>query len=354
MKTNISYLVFLTALTACVDSGGGEDETGDDGGDDIPQGSMELVAAVQGSPVGMESDDSFVYLMEGVSYMGDTARLLAIAKSDLEATELSLVEGYALNSDADRLYWFGSENGLYDTVESIPKAGGTVSTVTTGLTWGYTCMDMASDGDSLFIVGSSLAEGTIATVSTTGGVATAVGTVSDDLCYVTVDDDQVYAAAGMNHTAVYRAPKAGGDLEELASDDQIHLALTSGSNGEMELADGTLYWTSDYHNQHGGGAVTGLSVSGGSIQELALEQDSPYDLVVDNGDVFWVNSADGFSEDGQIMRLEAGASEPEVLVEGLAQPYYIQVDDTHIYFTAQDPETRWDDEEAGFLYRIAR
>lgn len=355
--TGLCAVVLLSA-PACGDKdggngGGNDDGTGSDSGSEQGSGSMELVATFSDIPAGMESDDDFIYLLEGVEDASDTSRLMAISKSDFSVTELGVVEGFTLAIDSENLYWFSYADGLYTSVQSMPKTGGEVTTVASGLTWDYICMDIVSDETSLFMVGSTLGDGGVATVPIGGGTVSSIGSGIDDLCHVQVDGDYVYGVAGPVRASLYRVPKTGGDFEELATSDQVQQKLTSGAYGEMEIASGTLYWTNDYHNQYGNGAITAAPADGGAMEDLAIQQDSPVDLVVHDGDLFWVNEANFYSEDGQVMQLLAGSDEEEVLVEGLARPYYLQVDDTHIYFTSQDPDGTFSG-DVGYVYRIAR
>ena len=66
----------------------------------------------------------------------------------------------------------------------------------------------------------------------------------------------------------------------------------------------------------------------------------------------FINGGDTWSENGELMRLSAGATEAEMLVEGLKRPEYLQVDDDHIYITAYSPDESGFD--TGVVYRLER
>ncbi len=350
--TTLILAAALATATGCAGKGDIASDTGT-----IDANDLELFAEFVGLGSGMESDDENIYLTD--------ERILSISKSDATITELFTPDTYGfgwLADDEDNIYWVVSATDLsFDTIMYMPKDGGTPRTLVSGLmsptgTVPY-AYDMVSDGTTLYVIGLSTGPNTVTAVPLDGSAPMNFGAPIEDAFFVSVDEDYVYVAAGLNRCTIYRVPKTGGEFEELGSQPEIHLALTLDSNSrgpEMEIDDGTIYWANRYHNSHGLGAITAMPVDGGPVKELAIEQNSPKDMVVHDGDMFWVNSGDNWDQNGQLMQLQAGATEPEVLVENLRSPTYVQVDDDYIYVTATDPEADIFDLDVGHLYRIER
>ena len=292
--------------------------------------------------------------------MLDNQGVIAISKRDGSTTQLAALEhGVHLESDDDTLYVLYSDQGLWNAVMEVPKAGGTPTPLVsdlvypTGMPYGF---DMESDGTDLYMVAVGTGTHTVSAVPLDGSESTGFGTIIEDAYFVQADDDYVYVAAGLNHCTIYRAPKSGGELEELGSSSAIHLAFTRDGTTipDMEIHDGKLYWANQYHNSHGLGTITSMPVGGGPIEALAVRQNSPQDIVLHNGDMFWINGGDTWSSNGELMRLQAGSTEPEIIVENLRRPEYLQVDDDSIYVSAYDPEGSGFDFDVGHVYRIAR
>ena len=62
------------------------------------------------------------------------------------------------------------------------------------------------------------------------------------------------------------------------------------------------------------------------------------------------NDGDHWMDNGELMQLRDGPTEPESLVEGLKRPQYLQVDDDDIYIAAYNPAESVVDN--GLVYRL--
>jgi hypothetical protein len=350
-KLTFLAVVGLATSTGCGGKGGSGSDTGDSDTGTSGVSDLEVFAEYVGYGFGLESDGDNLYLLEN-------GGVLTISKSDGAASMLaSMEDGVHLESDDDNLYVLYSNGGLWNSVDRIPKDGSSPTTLssdlgyTTGMPYGF---DMESDGTNLYMVAVGTGTDTVSALPIDGSASMTFGEIMEDAYYVQVDNEYVYVAAGLNRCTIYRAPKSGGELEELGTHTSIHTAYMRDGNTipDMEIHDGKLYWGNQYHNSHGGGTITSMSLEGGEIEELALQQDSPQDLVFHDGDLYWINGGDTWSENGELMRLSAGATEAEMLVEGLKRPEYLQVDDDHIYITAYSPDESGFD--TGVVYRLER
>jgi hypothetical protein len=121
--------------------------------------------------------------------------------------------------------------------------------------------------------------------------------------------------------------------------------LASGSGcGELRL---TLHGDRLFWNEPASGRVRSVSISGGTVTDIATNQVGPGQVAVDDSDVYWPNAGDGSSGASNIQKMALSGAQAPVLVKaapgtdaitGVAvagdKLYYGLVHDVHAIATA--------------------
>jgi len=89
------------------------------------------------------------------------------------------------------------------------------------------------------------------------------------------------------------------------------------------------------------GNVSATARGGGTVETLCSQLASPLFLDVDETHIYF--TVEGFgASDGALQRVPlGGASACEVLVSGLARPHGIRVTDSHVYWTTRGDGRVW-------------
>jgi hypothetical protein len=103
----------------------------------------------------------------------------------------------------------------------------------------------------------------------------------------------------------------------------------------------TAYFGSVRHGQElgSGGGVWSVPLLGGQALNLVTSIDWVTDIAVDATHIYWISQgsrSDGLAPwrpDGRLARVPKGGGAVEVLAQGLAGPYSLELDATHVYFT---------------------
>jgi hypothetical protein len=199
---------------------------------------------------------------------------------------------YEMDVDATHLYWV--ESGMFDDVSNIrrmPLDGGPIETLLTLPTRTYS-IDVAN-----------------------GFVYAATASFGPD-----------YGGQ------IYRVPVAGGEATILAS----------GFNPTSVTADDCWVYYSEATSP--GGRIMRVPTEGGKPQVVVDDVDNPWDLVVDDGVLFYSEM-----NRGRMMRLVPG-HKPTVLASGWVGTVWMTVDSSAVYFSA----CQFGDCVSSDLMRVAR
>jgi hypothetical protein len=108
------------------------------------------------------------------------------------------------------------------------------------------------------------------------------------------------------------------------------IASGQDSPGAVILDENNVYWVNTATGSHG--SVMRLPKTGGEPQALASEQSFPLGLVVDDEAVYWTDMGIRNGE-GKVMRVAKAGGTPVELVAGLDGPGRLAADEDHLYWT---------------------
>jgi hypothetical protein len=132
---------------------------------------------------------------------------------------------------------------------------------------------------------------------------------------IAVDSLNVYVTLGGAMGAVVSLPITGGAVTTVASGQDEPRGIA--------LDDLNIYWA-----DQGSGMVLSMPKAGGAIVTLAQDQSAPTSIALDTINVYFTNF-----DDGTVMSvLKTGSSAPSVVAMSQNQPSGIAVDDTYVYW----------------------
>jgi hypothetical protein len=278
---------------------------------DAPQGGG-IVVATGSSPFAITVDNTNVYWTDlGLG----TVASIPIAGGTATTLATGLVTPYYLQHDATSLYW-----GLdADDIEQIPLAGGTPvplqtpnNTLLSGLAVDATTVYHVEDytvPQDCSVVAVPKRGGTRVILASGGSWQSPTG--------ITVSGGTVFWGAG-NPGAILMVPVGGGTTT----------TLVSGVSPTALVADATnVYWTD------GSGAVMKVAQAGGTPVTLATSA-SPFAIAVDSTNVYWTTLAS--STPSTISKVPIAGGTAVTLESGLQTVEGIAVDATSIYWTEKD------------------
>lgn len=279
--------------------------------------------------------------------------------------------------DSHHVYWTTGMHGQPDgglaggMVSRVLKTGGTVETLASGLTApNY----LAVDGGLAYWTTYGTYPGSIMGVPVNGGPATVLCTPSEP-----IDSDRLAIGSGSvfwnngSHNQIWFCPIGGGVSSKLtpvqigvapraiAVDDQmiywtngisdtlmacphsgcvvtsgypkILANYTSSCIGQEWLAVDDVYacWTSPCSGSGSSGALMRAPKTGGAVELLADNQESPVGVVVDPTHIYWATG------DHRVMRIVKQSLTKEVFaVDQSASPHGLVLDDEHVYWISDD------------------
>jgi hypothetical protein len=232
----------------------------------------------------------------------------------------------------DRVNSYAYANAPGSQIFAVPRGGGTpVLLVGTDLPSEDIGRGFAFDGATAYFSDATPSASSLRSIPVAGGtpstLVTGLGTVFD----LVVDAQSMYfinmstdVASGSVTEFIGKAPLEGGPFEMLVpSPSAPPLALA--------VSAGYLYWSD------GGGAVNRVATAGGDVETLASNQGAIYDIAVDQSGVYWTNQGQGSvdcgSSGGSIVALMFGSSHPITLVGGLDNVGSILVSGGALYFS---------------------
>ena len=229
----------------------------------------------------------------------------------------------ALALTTTTLFWVDRGASVRDSIQSVPLAGGHVSTVYSATPDETAAIeDVVTDGTNLYFVQVSGTDGgymsEVKSVPTAGGDSTVLATVSGELLEVAVVSGYVYFSGGYT---VERVPTQGGQVE----------GIPGGIGGAGLVSNGSsLYWIGNNDDLTGLFSVDGTAkslVSGEAANESSA--DLVQVLSANAESLFWPCSDDaGTSLCGSSV---AGGGAVDILGSLSEGAFAIQSDDTNVY-----------------------
>ena len=161
------------------------------------------------------------------------------------------------------------------------------------------------------------AAGAVMRVLKTGGDAERIAGDAGNLLALAVDDATVYWTRG-GGTEVLRAPKGGGPAAPLLK------GLKSPGGVAVDAA---FVYVAETTWQ---GRVVKAPKAGGEIVAIATDQHHPTEVLVDDDAVYWIDA--GSSSDGAVMRAAKAGGAPVVLADKLRRPRGLALDGGSVYW----------------------
>jgi hypothetical protein len=163
-------------------------------------------------------------------------------------------------------------------------------------------------------------------------------TTYSEVKYMTLDSANLYFAT---NAEVFAQPLAGGPATLLAA--------TQDEVSSLAVGDGSVFWSNsgpssfepadfppDIMNQ---GAVVSSPIAGGTPGTLALSQDAPGPMALDDAAVYWMAGNTTFGDAGpsaaQILSVPLGGGTVHTLLSGMGSPYAIAAGHGLVAFASQ-------------------
>jgi hypothetical protein len=161
------------------------------------------------------------------------------------------------------------------------------------------------------------AAGAVMRVAKAGGEAERVAGDKGNLLALAVDDASVYWTRS-GGTELQRAPKGGGAAEPILKGLK--------SPGGVAVDAGFVYVTESAWQ----GRVIKAPKAGGEIVAIATDQRHPTEVLVDEAAVYWIDA--GSSQDGLVMKAPKAGGAPTVLADKLRRPRALALDGGNVYW----------------------
>jgi hypothetical protein len=285
-----------------------------------------VLASGQTSPHAIATDGAFVYWVESDSIVGGVAKV-AVDGGDVVylATNQSTADADQIALDHDNVYL--PVDGYVMRVPIGVKAPIVGMSIANAVAPAHTNA-VASDGTAVYW--AELTDGahdsiTIRSAPRAGGDAATLGSATSYQWRnaLAVDAARVYVTPGAELIA--EVAKTGGATTTLPV------------RAESLAVDGGYV----YFTNAGEGTVSKMPLAGGARTTLAEGQLGPWQIAVDDTSVYWGADEDG----GSIMKVSKQGGSPVQLAKGYGEPRAIAVDGKNVY---------WTDPGHGRILRVAK
>lgn len=289
----------------------------DDGGGGPPcTATPTAIAEHQSMPTGIAVDATSIFWTNG-NQQGTGGSVMRAPLSGGAPTQVGQsANPGAIAVDTTMVYWTDLSEG---TIRGVFKDGTGPTVLASG---SLAPVSIAVDSPYVYWT-NIMADATVGSVTrldAMGGMmmALAGGGGALDLA---IDSTSVYFIVGGNPTAVQKVPLAGGGV--------VTLAASTSARGIFVDAT-SVYWTDDV-----AGTVSSVPIDGGAVTQIASQQATPLDVVVDAFNAYWRNS-------DSVMKAPTGGGAPVVLAkQSINTPTYakgIAVDDSCVYWSDGAPD----------------
>jgi hypothetical protein len=269
-----------------------------------------VVANGQEAPSGLALDATQVYWTTQTGGTISKAEKLdvenTVVLADMQPGAFQIVQ------DEAYLYWTNSGG---DAVMKIAKDGGDPILFASENGPG----SIAADDEAVYwvMIGDETFDGFVRRKPKAGGPVQDLATDPGYLTGVAIEGDYLYwgnkSVGTLGTNQIKRIFKTGGSVEVIAD--------APGSPRGLAFYDGALYWVEEY-----GGAIRKWEA--GVTTTIATAQYDLRDVAVDAGGIF-ATSTFGL----EVVRLAHGASEFETLATGQPSPHDVAIDATAVYWT---------------------
>ena len=280
----------------------------------------ETLAAGLYMPGAIAVDDTNVYYSDQTSVVAIPlagGAPLSLAPGQGLPTSLALEDG--------RLYWTNFTEG---TVRSVPVAGGTSTVLVSGQSYPQFVAVAAGE---VYWVNSPGYPDTVSVVPQEGGETVILYSTSNSIDSIAADASGAYFTVGGDPGS----PDAGMLVHASPSGDEIvTLADEQSSPHDVVVRDGQLYWvTGEQLNEQ---TLLTMPATGGTPTALATALGISA-LAVDDSDAYFATAATNPDPNGSLSWLPLAGGEPNVLVAGVSLVSGIALDRDFVYWIDAGP-----------------
>ncbi len=166
-----------------------------------------------------------------------------------------------------------------------------------------------------------------------GGAPTTLASAQGQSAGLGLEGKNIYWLQSAGHADVRTVSVSGGKVTTLTSKGGC-LTLSGSCNGLGLTTDSkNVYWSSSVGGSYPVGSVFGMTLAGGTADELDTDQGVAADLASDGMNVYWTNYAPvGSGPANSVVKAAVGGGTQSTLATGQPQPRGIAVDATSVYW----------------------
>jgi hypothetical protein len=276
---------------------------------------------------------------------GDAGAVQCMSPPGLRVVAEGLWTG-ALALDSTSIYW-ADKGG----VETIPRSGGAISTLTPAF---ESVGDIAVDATDLYLTAEGKS-GFVLKMPKSGGTLFALASGQDELSGLAVDAANVY------WTTLYGSPSdggAGGTVMKVPKSGGTPVTLASGQQGASAVAvdEASVYWVTATYDST---SLRKMPIDGGEPVTLASMNEPPIailgggSLVLDANNAYWVTG----TVPRYVVKVPKSGGDLVKLAYSGHAINQVAVDDTNVYWAATGVDNNADQPTypatGGFIMRTA-
>jgi hypothetical protein len=233
--------------------------------------------------------------------------------------------GFALSAivaDSDRVYWFDYDASLGNSggaIRSIPKIGGAVTVVASGL-GGVNAFTVDASNVYWTEFDINSGDGSVKQVPKAGGVPI---TLATDFfpSGIAVDSTTIFYSGGGGPSSGTKAVPIGGG------------SVTNISVGAGSFPEASLVLDADFIYGVGQGSARRILKTGGTVEVLATGLVNGFGATLDNSSLYWAE----LTAPGKIGKTSKTGGGATYLATGLLYPHNVALDSNFVYFDKGPP-----------------